>query len=175
MIPTSTQLLNQVRGLGILDWRTMLVGFDRGLIGASEVIGEAVNALSTSFGDPPAELVALAGADGETEAHIRSLLSKLAAMENPVLDGREQDRWRLAMLSFLRKYEPDEEALLQQVAEVYAIFDYPPDMELAIYYMPVTSAINPRLGDQLPSPVAALDSLIDSLSTEMSARQADHR
>lgn len=50
------------------------------------------------------------------------------------------------------------------MAEVYAIFDYPPDMQGAIYYMPVASTERVRVGDQLFSPLEALDALIRSPS-----------
>jgi hypothetical protein len=175
MKPTSRQLLGAVRQLGTLDWRTLLAGFDRGLIGGKEVIDEAVHALATSFAEPPVALVSLAGADGESQEHIRSLLSELASMESPDPELRERDRWRLAMLSFIREHESDHEVLLREVAEVYAIFDYPPDMQAAIYYMPVASTKPVRLGDQLPSPLEAIDALIRSLRARLTAPPQDQR
>ncbi len=169
MKPTSRQLLDAARQFGPLTWRTLLAGFDQGLIGDKEVIDEAVYALATTSAEPTAALVSLAGADGEPQEHIRGLLSELAAMENPDPEGRERDRWRLAMLSFIREREPDHEVLLREIAEVYAIFDYPPDMQGAIYYMPVPSTKLIRLGDQLPSPLEALDALICTLRARITA------
>lgn len=172
MKPTSRQLLDVVRQLRSLDWRTLLVGFDQGLIGDKEVIDEAVHALATSIVDPPAALVSLAGADGESKEHIRSLLAELANTEKPA-ERQARDRWRLAMLSFIREHEPDHEILLREVAEVYAIFDYPPDMQGAVYYMPVASTECVRVGDQLLSPLEALDALIRSLRAQITAPLPD--
>ena len=164
-----------MRQFGTLSWSTLLAGFDLGLIGGVEVIDEAVHALATSVAEPPAALVSLAGADGESKEHIRSLLSELAAMENPDPEWRERDRWRLAMLSFMREHESSHDVLLREVAEVYAIFDYPPDMQAAIYYMPVATTEPVRVGDQLPSPLEALDTLIHSLRAKVTAPPQDQR
>ena len=175
MKPTSSQLLDAVRQLGTLDWRTLLAGHDQGLIGDKDVVDEAVQVLATSSGEAPAALINLAGADGEPHERIRALLAELAATENLDAAWRARDRWRLAMLSFIRDHEPDHDVLLREVAEVYAIFDYPPDMQGAIYYMPVPSTRPVRLGDKLPSPVEALDALIRSLRAEITAPSQDHR
>jgi hypothetical protein len=48
----------------------------------------------------------------------------------------EKRKLRLCLLLNLKKSIPDHRALLERIAEVYAYFDYPSDMEEFVYYMP---------------------------------------
>lgn len=56
----------------------------------------------------------------------------------------EKRKWRFCLLSYLKmKYQDNFEELLNKVAEVYADFNYPEDMENFINYLEPKDGFNP--------------------------------
>ncbi|MDN4523975.1 DUF2247 family protein [Fictibacillus fluitans] len=130
------------------DWKTLYVGVKLGLIGNSEITKYALEFLSThEEGSHPLPIDLAWGENDEDD-----YLSKLQMIveeyqenlkENPVEWNIEKRKWRYSILNHLNaKYKDTPKELLDKIAEVYADFDYPEDMETFITYMPPKDGCN---------------------------------
>jgi hypothetical protein len=59
---------------------------------------------------------------------------------------------------------------MRQVAATYTEFGYPPDMRDAVYYMPPEGSEKAVVGDELVSPILALDQVIAMLESRLTRR-----
>ncbi|WP_339191771.1 DUF2247 family protein [Bacillus sp. FSL K6-1003] len=124
------------------DWKTLYVGLKLDLINYGDVTNYAVDFLTRHPETNDQNIIQLAW--GDQDFDYESLL--LSILKESNIDGLNLDadalqvekrKWRFGMLVFLKKkHQKDSEELLNQIAEVYADFNYPEDMDSFINYLP---------------------------------------
>jgi hypothetical protein len=124
------------------------------------------------------EAALLASARHESDEDVVSALRKLAEAEDATIENLEDyaeqcDRLRLGRLMVAWENSPHDESLLKEIAEIYADFGYPEDMRSCVYYMPPdgTNPSEVQVGDQLESPIAALERLLSDLKERLGAKR----
>ncbi|QDG52175.1 DUF2247 family protein [Persicimonas caeni] len=152
------------RAVEILDshewwnWNSLKVGWDLGFIGAKDVVDFATDFLCRHPSEERDAVIDLAGAEASEDKLVRQTLSMLApgAEKSSSRSSVSRDAWLLSSLLAVREAELSEREMLEQLAEIYADFGYPEEMEDCVYYMPSDRA-----------PIEAFRELIASLTTEV--------
>jgi hypothetical protein len=116
----------------VVNWGTVYAGRTLGLIGLDEVTKYATKRLEQHPDIDDQAVIDLAW--GDEEAAMDQLLKEQMSTDSPTLEY-ETDKWRYAKLHQLIRTNSNHTVLLEQVAQVYADFNYPDDMECLIYYM----------------------------------------
>lgn len=124
-----------------LSWRDALWGYEHQLIGWSAIVDLAIERISAGSEDPlEIELACLT----KTETYqVGDLLRKLA---NTLPEGEgvfAQRKWLYLLLAWLFENKERVPDPLGGVETIYADFDYPPEIEGFVRYMPVTDAYDP--------------------------------
>jgi hypothetical protein len=183
-----------MKKLGLLSWRTLLVGWLRGWANRRDVIDFAVSQLSNGVDDSTLEIAQLAGADAASDADITSRLLRVVGLQDGFLDQnvveqlkewqpysevdpsarRDLDKWRLAALVSLAGGNSDRQELLDRLEEVWTEFGYPHDMEqVSRYYFTsderaAGSQVTQDIADR---PFTTMLETIDNLSHELAGRR----
>ncbi|EST12732.1 DUF2247 family protein [Sporolactobacillus laevolacticus] len=133
------------------DWKTLYVGFNLGLIKNSDITNYAVDFLGSHSESDNQNIVELAwgGNDIDYERLLRNILRE-SNVDDLVPDSDvwqlETRKWRFGILTDLEiMYQNDPEELLNKIAEVYADFDYPEDMDSFINYLTPKAGYDPSL------------------------------
>lgn len=130
-----------IRELVLLSWRDALWGYERQLIGWPDVVAIAEDRLLLGSGNPmEIELSCL----GKSETQqIGELFRILAGDESEDVGSATDKKWLFLVLAWLfenRNAVPDP---LSEVESIYADFDYPPEIEGFVSYMPVVDGYDP--------------------------------
>lgn len=126
-----------------LSWRDALWGYEHQLIGWSAIVDLATERLSAGSNDPLE--IELAGLTKMETYQVGELLRKLAS-GSPEEDGVfAQRKWLYLLLAWLFENKESVPDPLGEVETVYADFDYPPEIEGFVRYMPVTDAYDPSV------------------------------
>lgn len=131
------------------DWRTLYVGLKLDIIKYSDIVNYAVEFLTKHPDISNQNIVQLAW--GGDEIDYESLLVNIlkeSHINNLNLDANvwqfEKRKWRFVILAYLKmNHQNDFEGLLNKVAEVYADFNYPEDMDNFINYLEPKDGFNP--------------------------------
>ncbi|MFS0574795.1 DUF2247 family protein [Sporosarcina sp. 179-K 3D1 HS] len=130
-------------------WKTVYAGLKTDLLKPSEVASYAVEYLTNHPETNDQNIIQLAWGEEDTDFEnlLAHILEKLD-VEDLDLDADiwhiEKRKWRFALLASLKaRYQNDLEELLDKVAEVYADFDYPEDMESFINYLAPPEGFDP--------------------------------
>ncbi|WP_277949896.1 DUF2247 family protein [Priestia endophytica] len=124
------------------DWKTMYVGYKLHIIKEAEVTQYAVEFLATHPKCENASIIELTWGDRDMdyERVLKDIVQELYGgepIESSSVWEYEKRKWRFSILCDLdaeHKHSP--QTLLHRIAEVYADFSYPEEMERFIYYMP---------------------------------------
>jgi len=120
---------------------TLLVGIKHNIIDNSAVTNYAVQYLLDNPQETNPKITELAFINRET-LDVDSLLASALKSQSMTIEPEinawfiEERKLRLCLLLDLKEHTQSKRALLEKIAEVYAEFNYPPDMEKFIYYMP---------------------------------------
>ncbi|MEI3613624.1 DUF2247 family protein [Pseudogracilibacillus sp. SO30301A] len=131
------------------DWRTLYVGFKLNKLKKSDISNYAVEFLVAHPDVNNKDIVELAWGDDyiDYESLLIDILQESTGQEN-ILDAKtwkcEDRKWRFCILAYLKvKYHNDYGMLLDRIAEVYADFQYPEDVDSFINYLEPKDDINP--------------------------------
>ena len=162
------------------DWRTLYVGLELGLIKYSDIVNYAVvfliehpdisnqNIVQLTWGGDDIDYESLL-VDILKESHINDL--------NLEADFRqlEKRKWRFGILAYLkRKHQNDFEELLYKVAEVYADFNYPEDMDSFINYLEPKDGFNPSQYSKEENVIRLINLFNDFMKKEHQYLQNDN-
>lgn len=131
------------------DWRTLYEGLKLDVIKYSDITDYAVEFLANHPDISTHNIIQLAW--GGDELDYESLLVNIlkeSDISDLSLDSQrfqlEKRKWRFGILDSLKmRHQEDVEELLNKVAEVYADFNYPKDMESFINYLAPKHRFNP--------------------------------
>jgi len=158
-----------MNSLGLLDWKALSIGWDRGWATRADVAGYAVNRLQSDAGDDIAAVASLASVEGLDDEAIRGLLVRLAG-EQAEEDGIAQEKWRLVRLLDLDGMDLGWDEKVTRLEELGAEFGYPPDMRLCTRYGPSQASIDAGVASQddlSTDPLDALRLVITSLKRRL--------
>ncbi|WP_163583478.1 DUF2247 family protein [Gracilibacillus saliphilus] len=154
------------------DWKTIYVGFKLKLIKSREITNYAVEFLTKHPETNNQNIIELAwGEDGiDHEYLLLNLMSDLGIDESltrtDVWD-LEKRKWRFnALVNLKMSYIDKHEELLNKIAEVYADFQYPEDMDNFIHYLPPKEGVNPTNYSQQENEIRLINLFINFLDTE---------
>jgi len=165
--------IDVLRQLGQLDWRALLVGRWRCWVTPTDVIDFAVAWLLEHPDEKDSRVVQLADGESLEDAELEATLADFVkAVSGSVPSDRnsvEVDKWRVAHLRLLADSTLDPEAKLTRLEELYAEFDYPKDMAACsrYYILPSQKQHGWAVGDQCPSPLDAMDTVLRDLSEKL--------
>ena len=129
------------------DWITLYVGLKLDIIIHSDITQYAIDFLKKHPHTDNQNIIHLAW--GEADMDYESLLEDVlkdfhTTNLNAEVRQFEKRKWRFGTLVYLKmKYQDDLEELLNKVAEVYADFNYPEDMDSFINYLEPNDGFNP--------------------------------
>jgi hypothetical protein len=130
-----------IKGRVRLSWRDALWGYERQLIGWRGIVDLALD--RAAHGANEASVIQLAGAGKEQAHQVGELLRSLAAPESVGGDSDSRDKWVYLVLAWLFENRAEFEDPLEEVERIYADFDYPPDVERFVAYMPPVEDYDP--------------------------------
>lgn len=131
------------------DWKTLYAGLKLDLIKRSDIVNFAVEFLTKHPGANNQNVVQLAWGDDDLDyENLLENILKESFSQDLNFDTEawqlEKRKWRFAVLTNLKiKYQNNFEELLNKIAEVYADFNYPDDMDSFIYYLKPTDGFDP--------------------------------
>lgn len=162
------------------DWKTMYVGLKLNLINYNDITNYAVEYLSMHPETSNQEIIQLAwgSIDSECESILEKIL-KESHINDLNLDTEswqfEVRKWRFVILTYLKiKHQDDFERLLNKIAEVYANFNYPKDMDSFINYLPPKEDFNPSQYSKEENIVRLINFFNDFLKRELQYLQSDN-
>ncbi|WZY01535.1 DUF2247 family protein [Bacillus sp. FSL W7-1360] len=161
------------------DWKTLYVGLKLDLITASDITNYAAEFLSKHPEDTNQNIIQLAW--GEENLDYESLLEIImqeSSLNDLILNTDlrqfEKRKWRFGVLSCLKiKHQDDSEELLNKIAEVYADFNYPEDMDNFINYLVPEDGFNPAQCSKEKSVARLINLFNDFLQKEQQFLQKD--
>jgi hypothetical protein len=162
------------------DWRTLYVGLKLDLIKYSDIVNYAVEFLTKHPDISNQNIVQLAwgGDDIDYESLLVDIL-KESHINDLNLDADvwqfEKRKWRFGILTYLKvKYQDDFEGLLNEVAEVYADFNYPEDMDSFINYLEPKDGFNPSQYSKEESVIRLINLFNHFMNKEYHYLQSDN-
>ncbi|WP_081412736.1 DUF2247 family protein [Fictibacillus gelatini] len=154
------------------DWKTIYVGLKLDLIKYGDITNYAVEFLSSHPEANNQNIIQLAwgGDDFDYESLLVNIL-KESNIDDLNLDADvwqfEIRKWRFALLTYLKMIHHDDfEKLLDKVAEVYADFNYPEDMDSFINYLAPNDDFNPSQYSQEKNVIRLVNLFNDFLNRE---------
>ncbi len=130
-----------IRESVLLSWRDVLWGYERQLIGWSDIVAIAEDRLLLGS-DNPIEIELSCLGKSETQ-QVGELLRILATKETYDAGSASDRKWLFLMLRWLFENRDTVPDPLGEVESIYADFDYPPEIEGFVSYMPVTDGYDP--------------------------------
>lgn len=118
------------------NWRTLYVGLELHLITNIDITNYAIEFLANHPEINNQDIIQLAwgGDEYDPKDLLENILKDLEDTSSYI--NFEKRKWRFCILESLKKeYENDIQELLDKVAEVYADFNYPEDMENFVNYL----------------------------------------
>jgi len=132
--------LEILKRLELLSWDIILVGWDNGWVNRNDIINYALQLLINGKDEGDINLAVIAGGDCYNDTEIHELvISYLVAKGEQIPLSKERvsdaiDKWRLAHLINIEESNHSDENKLSRLQDIYADFDYPPDMESCSIY-----------------------------------------
>lgn len=160
-----------LRDLGLLNWSTLLVGWERRLVSRADLIGFAVAWLLKHPAEEDSRIVEMASGENLDDAELTALLSDYVETASGACEeegySSPLDRWRLAEVWILASSELGAETKLDRLEQLYADYDYPEDMaRCSRYYVdPSQEQDGWAIGDSCQSPLDAMGTLLLELCT----------
>jgi len=157
-----------LKTLGLLDWKTLLLGWDRDWVTTADVANYAVERLVSNTDEENKDVVLLGGAELLDKDTIRSYLDNLAG--NQSKNEMSLEKWRLVFLMELDAMEVDWNEKVARLERLVADFDYPNDMSLCTRYGPSQAAIELGFaspGDLKVDPLDEMKSVISHLKQRL--------
>lgn len=158
-----------MNSLGLLDWKALSIGWDRGWATRADVTNYALHQLEFDADDDIAALASLASAKDLDDESIRGLLARLAG-EQTEEDGVALEKWRLVRLVDLDGADLGWEEKVTRLEELGAEFGYPPDMRLCTRYGPSQASIDAGLAsrdDLWTDPLDAMRNVMTALKQRL--------
>jgi hypothetical protein len=162
---------------GTLNWGTLLVGFDQGMVTNVDAISFAIDWLVKHPEEANEAIVGLAAANDASDQTIRSLIANAAESKSSFTDADdaayrlELDKWRYARLRCLRESALPVQTKLDELQRIHAEFGYPVDMAGCSKYGPSEYAVRQGFAIEQPdAPLAAMERVLDELETRLSIR-----
>lgn len=127
--------LGLFRKYGIVPtWADVMFGLKLGLVTEKEVSDEAVRALEggKQGRDREKVLLELCWPDLNRD----EVVARVEALADACAAGSAEERWEYALCKAALDGRGTDEELLDALADVYAILDYPADMRPFVYYIP---------------------------------------
>ncbi len=124
-----------------LSWRDALWGYEHQMIGWSAVVDLATDRLCAGSNDPLE--IELAGLTKMETFQVGELLRELANASPEEDSAIAQRKWLYLSLAWLFENKASIPDPLEGVESIYADFDYPPEVESFVRYMPVTDGYDP--------------------------------
>lgn len=121
-------------------WCDLLWGYERKLIGWSDVVCFAKDRVADQDDD---DIIELSGVDKEATFRVGELLRTLAARDAECDEDKSQQIWLKQVLGWLLRNKANYADPLAEVESIYADFDYPAEIEGFVRYMPVTDCYDP--------------------------------
>jgi hypothetical protein len=165
----ASRALELMKSLGLLSWKTLLTGWDRGWVTKTDLIGYAVDWLQTDPNDNNLAVASLAGAEDLEDGAIRGVLAQLAE-EQPEFDDPDLEKWRLAHLLELDGMDLEWDQKVTRLEELGAEFGYPRDMRLCARYGASQESIDAGLAspeDLSIDPIEAMAHVIAGLKQRL--------
>lgn len=162
------------------DWRTLYVGLELNLIEYSDIVNYAVEFLVNHPEISNQNIIQLAwGVDDLDYEDLLVDILKESHINDLNLDADvwqfEKRKWRFGILAYLKmKHQDDYEGLLNKVAEVYADFNYPEDMDSFINYLEPKDGFNPSQYSKEENVVRLINLFNDFLNKEHQYLQNDN-
>lgn len=124
-----------------LSWRDMLWGYKRRLIEESSVIAMAQDRLLCGSNDPlEVELASLRKSEIQ---EVGELLCNMAGKEPEVAGAASAKKWLFLVLAWLFEQRSSVSDPFCEINSIYADFDYPPEIEGFVSYMPPSDGHDP--------------------------------
>lgn len=172
-----TPLQNMIQ-FDFLTWHALIIGWERNWINKQDAINFAVDWLIKQPDTTDNRVLQIAGGDFVEVYELRQLVQKFAndtlgeISESEVSD--HLDRWRLSFLMELAQAKIDDETKLKRLQEIYAEFEYPEDLvACSPYYIESTYSHALRIGDQVRSPLDAMNDVITLLKSNYSGMKQE--
>ncbi|USK65560.1 DUF2247 family protein [Peribacillus frigoritolerans] len=162
------------------DWRTLYAGLELNLIEYSDIVNYAVEFLANHPEISNQNIIQLAwGVDDFDYENLLVDILKESHINDLNLDADvwqfEKRKWRIGILAYLKmKHQDDYEGLLKKVAEVYADFNYPEDMDSFINYLEPKDGFNPSQYSKEENVVRLINLFNDFLNKEHQYLQNDN-
>lgn len=162
------------------DWKTLYVGLKLDLIKYNDIVTYSVEFLTKHPDISNQNIIQLAwgGDDFDYESLLVDIL-KESHIDDLNLDADvwqfEKRKWRFCVLSYLKmKHQDDFEGLLNKVAEVYADFNYPEDMDSFINYLKPKGNFNPSQCSKEENVIRLINLFNDFINKEHHYLQNDN-
>ncbi len=123
--------VNELRGLGLISWSTLLVGQQKGWASKSDIADYAASLLACGNLEN-IDAAVLASANTLDDSEVIDLLQRMIRSHTP--EKEVLDKWRLAILISLNNSDLPEDEKIERLQELYAEFDYPEDMKSCSIY-----------------------------------------
>lgn len=155
--------------LGLLDWKVLSIGWDRGWVTRAEVTDYAVERLRADADDDSDCVASLASPEDQGDGLIQGLLARLAG-EEAEENGSALEKWRLVRLLDLDDMDLGWDEKVTRLEEIGAEFAYPPDMRLCTRYGPSQASIDigaASSDDLSTDPLDAMKQVVTSLKRSL--------
>ncbi|MBW1617016.1 MAG: DUF2247 family protein [Deltaproteobacteria bacterium] len=152
--------INKLIELNLLCWFSLIAGIKRGWASRQDIINYAVSMLNdkTDY-----DIILIAGGEEYDDLELKLRIKNYINSQYPNNQKQEElfqlayEKWRLAHLLILSENEFSFEQNLEQLQEIYAMFDYPEDMKSCSIYSQ----------DEI-DPIIAMGKVIDDLKIKFS-------
>ena len=130
-----------IRERALLSWQDALWGYERQLIGWSDIVAIAEDRLL--LGSEDSMEIELACLEKSEAQQVGELLRALASNEPDDVGSTSDTKWLFLILAWLFDNRDAVSDPLGEVERIYADFDYPTEIESFVSYMPVTDGYDP--------------------------------
>jgi hypothetical protein len=154
----------------LLDWSTILVGWDRTWLSKEGISDFAVEQLERASSESIVEL--LARIDGSDTQEIRNLIENCAKATQADYTAAVE-KWRFAFLVALSEDPKSPEEKIDDLQDLYSAFDYPEDMRDCGRYGPSRQAIpagTARVDEVTVDPLNAMARLLRVLAARIGVK-----
>lgn len=160
--------MDVVNELGLASWSVLATGLRRGWASREDVIAFAVTWLTDNPEDTRRAPALLAGGEEYDDDQMLELLGQCTA--GAEANNHDLETWRLAHLLLLARSSMPRYDKLDRLDELYAEFEYPPDMRLCSQYRASHYAIEAGFApasELSVDPVDAMWTLIQQLKCRL--------
>lgn len=123
-----------------LSWCEALWGYERQMVGWSDIVELAKDQLHLDSDAREVELSCLVKSDA---FRVGELLRELTASEPKELESMSAKKWLFLILAWIFENKDQIDDPLGEVETIYADFNYPSEIESFVRYMPVTDDYDP--------------------------------